>query len=137
MQKFISYYFIFFLSICFFSSCKKEAGEGGKASVSGVAYVRDYNGSFTVLQIEKPAFEERIYIQYGDDVNYGDQIRVNYDGRFEFKYLRPGKYKVYMNSKDPSDQDNVNPQLMMVVSKEFEITSKKQQIVLDTMFIYD
>ncbi|MES2587388.1 MAG: hypothetical protein V4622_00325 [Bacteroidota bacterium] len=129
-----------FLFICIsllFISCKKEAGESGKASIIGILYLKDYNGNFNSLELERVAYDEDVYIHYGDETSYSDKIKSSFDGRFEFKYLRPGKYKIYSYSKDPTDKDNVQPEEMMVVLREVEITSKKEVIELDTMFIYD
>lgn len=119
------------------TSCKKEEGEGGKASVNGTVWLKEYNGYFTILQLERPAYDEYVYIQYGDEINYGDRVKTNYDGRFEFKYLRPGNYKIFTYSKDPTDKDNTSPDKTMVVYKEFEISSKKETIALDTLTIYN
>lgn len=130
-----------FLVITFFSfvllSCKKEAGQGGKASIKGFVWLKEYNGNFNSLELEREGFEEYVYIQYGDDINYSDRIRTNYEGKFEFNYLRPGKYKVYVYSKDPNDKDNVSPTEMMAVIQDIEITEKKQVVELDTMVIYN
>ena len=123
------------ISFCFFSSCKKDAGVGGKASISGKIWYQEWNSNFTTLQLEREGYDEYVYIQYGEEISYGDRIKTSYDGRFEFNYLRPGKYKVYCYSKDPSDKDNVNPDAMMVVLEEIEILEKEQKIELDTMVV--
>lgn len=133
----MKYLFLIILFVSFFfSSCKKEAGEGGKASISGKVWLKEYNSNFSTLQLEREAFDEYVYIQYGDDISYGDRIKTSYDGSYEFKYLRPGKYKIYCYSKDPEDKDNVQPEKMMVILKEVEITEKKQQVELELITIY-
>jgi hypothetical protein len=130
-------YFSFLALLILFISCKKEAGEGGKASISGRLWLKEYNSNFSSLQLERDAYDEYIYIQYGEDISYGDRIKTTYDGRFEFKYLRPGKYKVFTYSKDPTDKDNVKPTVTMVVMNDVEIVGKKDKIELDTMVIYN
>ena len=122
---------------CVLLSCKKEAGEGGKATIKGFVWLKEYNGNFNSLELEREAFDEYVYIQYGDDINYGDRIKTNYEGKFEFNYLRPGKYKVYVYSKDPNDKDNVSPTEMMSVIQDIEITETKQVVEMDTLVIYD
>lgn len=124
------------LSLLVFA-CKKEEGVGGKANIRGFVWLKEYNSSFSTLQLEREGYDQYVYIQYGDDISYGDRIKTSYDGRFEFKYLRPGKYKIYCYSLDPSDTDNVKPEKTMVVMQEVEITSKKETIDLDTLIIYD
>lgn len=118
-------------------SCKKEAGEGGKASIQGFVWLKEYNGTFSSLLAEGPGSDQYVYIHYGDEISYSDRIKTSYDGRFEFKYLRPGKYKIYAYSKDPNDKDNIKPDEMMSVLQEVEITEKKEILTLDTLVIYD
>ena len=102
-----------FLIILFFAalqiiifSCKKDAGEGGTSTIFGKVYARDYNSTFTVLQGQYYVPDKYVYIIYGDDKDYGNKIKTNYDGTYEFKYLRPGNYKVYCYSKDSTLQTN-------------------------------
>jgi len=133
-MKIKAYFALLFLLIF---ACKKEEGVGGKASIRGFVWLKEYNSSFSTLQLEREGYDQYVYIQYGDDISYGDRIKTSYDGRFEFKYLRPGKYKIYCYSLDPSDTDNVKPEETMVVMQEVEISSKKETINLDTLIIYD
>ncbi len=132
-----STFLLFLVGLILIASCQKGAGEGGKASINGILWLKDYNGNFASLLLEREAYDEYVYIQYGDDINYGDRVKTNYEGRFEFKYLRPGKYTVYCYSKDPNDKDNISPNETMVVLQQVEITIKKQVVELDTMVIYD
>jgi hypothetical protein len=84
-----------------------------------------------------PAADEDVYIQYGDHVSPDDKVQTNYDGEFEFLYLRPGKYTVYVFSKDtnavavPWDEDH------MTILQELEITEGNQSVVAADMTIYD
>ena len=117
----------------FVNSCKKEAGEGGNSSVYGKVYVKDYNGTFTVLQDEYYGPEIDVYIIYGDDKSYGERIRTNYDGVYEFKYLRPGKYHIYAYSKDSTLQTNAD----ISVIKDVEITKNHQDVEVPEIIIFD
>jgi len=67
------------------SSCKKTAGEGGKASIKGKIWVENWNASFTVLNDAYAGADVDVYIIYGDETNYGDKQSANYNGEFEFK----------------------------------------------------
>lgn len=122
---------ILFLSFALLvvSSCSKEAGEGGNSTITGYVHVTDYNATFLIVQGEYPGANEYVYIIYGDDVSYGDRIRTTYDGRFEFKYLREGKYKIYVYSEDTTLSGN------SVVIQDAEITSKKQTVDVGTLEI--
>ena len=127
-----------FASILTIVSCKKEAGEGGNSSIRGkvnleLRYVlenwKNIYGTF-------PAIDEDVYIVYGNHVSPDDRVQTNYNGEFEFLYLRPGKYKIYVVSKDtiaPSSWEGGK----MTVLREAEITDDKQKITLEEMTIYD
>jgi hypothetical protein len=110
-------------------SCEKEAGEGGNSSIHGYVHVTDYNASFIFIQGEYDGADQYVYIIYGDDISYGDRIKTGPDGKFEFKYLRQGKYKVYVYSKDSTLAG------VSAVSKDIEITAKKQKVDAGTFEI--
>ena len=120
-------------------SCKKEAGDGGNSSIKGkisreLRIVLNNPGTAVGTF---PAADEDVYIIYGDHVSPDDRVQTNYDGEYEFLYLRPGKYKVYAFSKDtnsvavPWDEDH------MTVLQELEITDGNQQVIANDMMIYD
>ena len=116
---------VIFLALFFaVSGCKKEAGEGGNSSISGKVYVRDYNTTFIVLQYEYYGPDVDVYIIYGDDKSYSERIRTSYDGTYEFKYLRPGKYHIYAYSKDSTLQ--TSSEIAKLV--DVEISDKKQEV---------
>jgi hypothetical protein len=124
-MKKISFVFVVMLFVSLgISSCKKDPGTGGNSSVFGKVYVKDYNGTFTVLEDEYYGPDIDVYIIYGDDMTYDDHVKTNYDGTFEFKYLRPGKYHVYAYSKDSTLQTNA----VIPVIKDIEITKNKQSV---------
>jgi len=112
---------LFFLLI----SCEKNAGEGGNSTIYGSVWVRDYNSTFTLLQGEYAGADEDIYIVYGDNIGYDDAIKTDYLGNFQFKYLRPGSYKVYIYSKDSTQ---LSPSGDIAIVKEVEITGKNQNV---------
>jgi hypothetical protein len=87
------------LSILLFS-CTKDAGEGGNSTIFGKIITYNYNAEFTNLRGIYPGADEDVYIIYGSDRSYSQRIRSNYDGVYEFKYLRPGDYTIYVYSKD-------------------------------------
>ncbi len=105
------------------TSCKKTAGEGGNSSIKGNVWGQNWNSTFTILTGEGPAVNIDVFIIYGSETSYGDKISTSPDGTFEFKYLRPGKYKVYVYSKTSTAS---NPNGKVAVSVDIEITKKKQ-----------
>ncbi|NOU46544.1 MAG: hypothetical protein HOO86_05705 [Bacteroidales bacterium] len=90
---------ILFLSLMVLS-CSKEPGDGGNSTIYGKIIAHDYNAEFTNLKGIYPAADEDVFLTYGDDHSYSQRIRSNYDGVYEFKYLRPGDYSIYVYSKD-------------------------------------
>jgi hypothetical protein len=129
----MSQLFVLFLPLLFFLvSCEKEPGPGGKATVYGKVYVKDYNSSFTVLEEEYYGPDIWVYIIYGDDRDYGDRIRTNYDGTYEFKYLRAGTYHIYAYSKDSTMLTNAD----IAVVKDVTLENKKQDIEIQDIVIF-
>ncbi|MES2138216.1 MAG: hypothetical protein V4511_00805 [Bacteroidota bacterium] len=106
-------------------SCEKPAGEGGNSSIKGNVWGQNWNSTFTLLTGEGPAVNIDVFIIYGSETSYGDKISTSPDGTFEFKYLRPGKYKVYVYSKTSTTN---NPNGKVAVSVDVEITKKKQTL---------
>jgi hypothetical protein len=111
----------------FLTSCEKPAGEGGNSSIKGNIWGENWDNTFTILRSQGPASDIDLFIIYGNETNYGDKISTTPEGNFEFKYLRPGLYKVYVYSKTPS---SINPNGEEAVTIDVEITRKKQTVEL-------
>lgn len=116
------------------SSCAKDAGEGGSSTIKGKVYAKYYNKTFTSLIGETYAPKKDVYIVYGDDASYGDKQETCYDGSFEFKYLRKGKYKVYAYSLDTT---LTNPATQFGVIEEVEITKNGETVITNDIVISD
>jgi hypothetical protein len=114
-------------------SCEKEPGAGGNSTIYGKVFVKDYNSSFTVLQEEYYGPNIWVYIIYGDDRDYGDRIRTNYDGTYEFKYLRTGTYHIYAYSKDSTLQTAAP----VAVRKDVDISKNKETIEVPDLIIFN
>lgn len=117
-----------------FAACKKEAGQGGRASIKGKVYAEYWDKAFSAKKDSAYAPNVDVYIIYGNDASYGDNQKTSYDGTFEFKYLQKGKYKIYAYSRDSSGvatgQLNIYAPNIAVV-KSVEITERKQTKELD------
>jgi len=125
---------VFALIFIAFASCKKEAGEGGRATIKGKLIVVDYDATYTIAKDTFVAQGENVYIIYGDEKIVGDNVKTSYDGTFEFQYLRKGKYKIYAISADSSAKISNKT---IEVLKEVNITEKKQVLTLDDIVIID
>jgi len=106
-------------------SCKKDEGIGGTSSIKGKVIIRDYNTNFTELIEQYYAPDEEVFIIYGDDPVYGDKVTTNYDGTYEFSYLREGNYKIYSYSKDSA---NYPTKHLIPVIVNASISGKKETI---------
>jgi hypothetical protein len=118
--------------ITILASCSKEPGEGGSSSISGKVFVRDYNKDYTELNGIYYGANETVYIIYGDGTVYDNSMKTSYDGSYRFNYLRKGHYRVFCYSEDST---MTMPSGIFPVIREVDITSNKQDIVLDDLVI--
>ncbi|MBN8702550.1 MAG: hypothetical protein J0M08_05770 [Bacteroidetes bacterium] len=123
----------------FFISCKKEAGEGGAATITGKIYVKDYdNATLTNLESQYFAQKEDVYIIYGGEKGtFDDRVETSYDGTYEFKFLRKGKYKIFVYSKDISKNLVLYPSGYKTEFYSVEISGKKDEVEVPTIEIID
>lgn len=108
-------------------SCKKDEGVGGTGSITGKIKINVYNQNYTVLQASYYAKAEDVYIIYGDETNFSDDVETNYDGTFTFEYLRKGAYKIYIYSEDSAE---VFPRTDNPVFVNAEITKNGETVDL-------
>lgn len=132
---------LLFLSLCIaFTACKKDPGTGGAGTITGniskevrVVLTNPATALYTV-----PAADLDVYIVYGEHVSPDDKVVTDYNGDFEFRNLRKGKYTVYAYSRDTTGQ---NPPVIdptkMVVLKEVELTENDDHAVVSDLTIYD
>lgn len=119
----------FFISLVIFSmvafSCKKDEGIGGTSSIKGKVITREYNSNFTELQEQYYATDEDVFIIYGDEATYGDKVTTNYDGTYEFNYLREGDYRIYAYSEDSAHYPTKH---LIPVLVDVRISGKKETV---------
>ena len=125
--------FLIFLFIGILFSCSKEAGEGGNSTIYGKIIAHNYNAEFTNLKGIYPAADEDVYIIYGDDRSYSERVRSNYNGVYEFKYLRKGDYTIYTYSKDST---LTLPSEMYAVIRNVKIEDNNQTVEAEDMKIF-
>jgi hypothetical protein len=120
-----------------FTSCVKEAGEGGYATIYG-KIEKDYRlitSNPASYQYTVPGADEEVYIVYGDDKSPSDRVWTNYNGEFEFENLRRGSYEIYVYSADTTGVTGVDPDLMAIKMK-VEIEGRDEDVNVGTMTIY-
>jgi hypothetical protein len=115
-------------------SCKKPPGPGGRASVKGKVYVRDFDKYGYSKISEYYGAGETVYICYGTNEFVGNDIKTANDGSFKFSYLNKGHYKVFANSRDTSIHVNGSNKTIPVVV-EFDITNVTQTVDLGDIII--
>ncbi|MBI3510522.1 MAG: hypothetical protein HY064_07650 [Bacteroidetes bacterium] len=120
--------------VLFLFSCNTGPGPGGQATITGKIYAYSYtvNSSFTAYNKTDSGYAANInvYLIYGDDPTYGDNVKTGPDGTYQFKYLRKGKYKVYAYTfiYNHATTDTA-------VIKPVEITGKKDSKTMDDIVI--
>lgn len=133
MKNLLKFGIVLILAFSLFA-CEKNPGEGGNATVLGSVWVEDYNSTFTDLLGEYAAMDEDVYIVYGDNVGFDDKVETDYLGNYRFDYLRPGKYTIFVYSKD-STMSTINGET--VVLKEVEITESNQVLTVPQIVIFN
>lgn len=123
--------FLVFLGMLAFS-CKKEEGVGGTSSIKGKVIIRQYNANFTELTEQYYAPDEDVFIIYGNDDVYGDKVTTNYDGTYEFEFLREGDYTVFAYSEDSA---NYPTKHMIPVIMHVRVSGKKETVQANDIVI--
>ena len=88
-----------------FNSCNNGPGTGGTATLEGTVFVVQHpDDNYTLVTDTVPAAKADVFLVYGNETFYGDDIETDNTGFYRFKYLRPGTYTVYAYSTLPSGQ---------------------------------
>lgn len=110
-------------------SCKKGPGSGGRASIKGTIFARNYSNTY--IKTDSGFLGgQKVYIKYGDEPGISDNTDTDPNGEFYFNYLREGKYTLVVYSKQLT-----NNVLDSAIIKTVEITSKKQALIVPQMDI--
>jgi hypothetical protein len=129
-----NYYLVIFLTVLLYS-CKKEAGEGGNASIQGHVTVKDYNNDFSILISEYAGYDRYVYIKYGgDSEGFDKRIKTDYNGDFIFEFLYPGTYELYVYSKDSTFS---SPSGIVAMTQTINIDGRKEEVVADDFNIFE
>ena len=103
-------------------SCNKGPGEGGTGTVQGfVKLVHHPDDDYTLTPDTMAATKTDVFIIYGDEAYFGNDVETGADGRYQFESLRPGDYTVFAYSTLPSGEkvavsESVNLQRGAVVN---------------------
>jgi len=100
---------LWIISIVYLISCKKEAGLGGKSSITGKVIANYYDNTFTNVLSTASAMNENVYLVFDSSPGYGVKVRTSFDGTYQFTNLQQGKYTIYCYSKDPNSPNGESP----------------------------
>lgn len=112
-------------------ACKKE-GVGGDATIHGYVKAEKWNSTFTQRLGSYVAKDYDVFIQYGDTLGYDDRIHTDYNGYFEFPYLYKGDYRVYLYTRDSSEQDLSG---QTIIWRDIHIGNRSESVDLDTLVV--
>lgn len=106
----------------------------GAAVIRGVvkekAYDKDSRWPNLVVDYVDFAYEQEVYLTYGNHSYYDDRIRTQHDGSFEFSGLIPGKYLIVLYSDDVTRETD-----RVVIKREVLITEMDQVVDLGEITI--
>lgn len=123
--------FLIFISAFSFllMGCKHSEGYGGFASIKGKVYGKNYNSNGDLVS-EDYIGDVNVYISKHGETAYFDDLNSSYDGSFEFNFLYPGKYDIWVFG----DCDSCNWSQTYVL-KTVEITEKRAVVTMEDIII--
>ncbi len=105
-------------------ACSKGPGAGGRGSIRGKVYARNYSNSF-LLNDSGFLGGQNVFIKYGDEPGISDNADTDQNGEYYFNFLREGKYTIIVYSKLLT-----NNQLDSAIVKVVEIKSRKEEVTV-------
>ena len=130
MNKTIRLLLVFAAMAFLMFSCNKGPGEGGTGTVQGyVKLVHHPDDDYTLTPDTLVAAKTDVFIIYGDEAYFGNDVETNADGMYRFEYLLPGEYTVFAYSTLPSGEK-------VAVSEKVEL-ERGAVAQVPTIFIHD
>ena len=111
-------------------SCNKGPGEGGTGTVQGfVKLVHHPDDDYTLTPDTMVAAKTDVFIIYGNEAYFGNDVETGADGMYQFEYLLPGEYTVFAYSTLPSGEK-------VAVSQTVSL-ERGATVHVPTIFIHD
>lgn len=105
MKRILSFILPLVVAALALPSCNKGAGEGGTGTLKGyVKLVHHPDDDFTLTPDTLAAAKTDVFVIYGDEAYFGNDVETNAEGLYQFEYLRPGDYTVFSYSTLPSGE---------------------------------
>lgn len=122
--------FTFLVFVWALPSCNKGPGEGGTGTVQGlVKLVHHPDNDFNLSADTVVAAKTDVFIVYGDEPYYGDDVETGADGMYRFEYLTPGNYTLFSYSVLPTGEK--------VAVSETITLSRGSTAQVPTIYIHD
>ena len=130
MKKTVNLLLVLLVMAMLLPGCNKGPGEGGTGTVQGfVKLVHHPDDDYTLTPDTMVAAKTDVFIIYGDEAYFGDDVETNAEGMYQFEYLRPGDYTVFAYSTLPTGEK-------VAVSKS--VTLERGAVAkVPTLYIHD
>lgn len=99
----------------------KEDKTYGTFAIRGKVFVNDLDDTYSFIEYTYYGIDEDVFLIEEGDSSYVDKVSTNYNGMYEFKGLRKGKYKLYVISEGP---DATLPGGQEAIIKDVEIVDQ-------------
>lgn len=130
MNKILKNILFFVCLISLLTSCNKGEGEGGSGVIEGnIVLVLHPNDDYNLGTDTVVAAKVDVFIVYGDDTFYGDDVETDENGHYRFKYLKNGNYTIFAYSILPSGEK-------IAVSQTVEL-SDNGTVTVPTIYIHE
>lgn len=107
----------------------------GAATIRGVVrmikYDKDSRWPNLVIEYIDFAYEQEVYLTYGNHSFYDKRIRTQHDGSFEFSGLIPGKYLIFLYSDDVKREKGTEPVKLEVTITEMDELVELGEITIE------
>lgn len=92
-------YILTIVSMFTFNACNTGEGTGGTGTIEGVVMtVLHPDDNYNLDTDTIVGSKVDVFLVYGNETFYGDDVETDHTGMYRFKYLRPGTYTVYAYS---------------------------------------
>ncbi len=115
-------------AVILMGACKKEPGVGGKAEIRGHVFETPWDDNTN--QPAGPGYfvgDHKVYIVYGDNDYFDDDVDTDPNGLFVYSWLRKGTYRLFTYSECPTCPGEVE-----VFSKTVEVGDNKEVLDVGT-----
>ena len=134
---------VLFLSLLIsFSSCEKDAGEGGTSVIEGQVYKIHTSQNFLTGEMDTLYYQldsgKDVFIIYSDNETevYDDKFETDYNGRYRFEFLRNGDYTLYTYADSTVEiSSTISIKYEYPIFKHIKISAKNSENFVDDFII--